>query len=659
VAFIVVNTSGLQDINRVSGAGRQSSTNAYEIDIRGLPEVLTNLTDFLDERNDHVRYETRAEVAALNSQVESPIAHLNTFSFDVGRDQVFLNSASPGLNWWTYIDPTRPPPSLGTREAADYLHDKFNINSITNYDSYYDLGNPAAYSGDPLFLSEYFTPLEAMLTLAGMERPDDVAWNIVNYLDPDRLPQGATTDPWTHTEGGEAIPLINEIVVTDVELPTGGTGYVAAVELWYPFAPITVEESDNFTLEVGIFRHQENASAQIPIMDAAYPLWSFTVAITNMQYGTNTEFLVYSNSAAQTIIFPTNSTTGGKPALIGSLDPDTGSNNVIWFLARVLKDDGSGPYPVDESMGYQSGVQARHKRALFLFDRTQGFSVNDPRANGQVKYWWNPGDSSSVDPYGSGPFPANIGGVNYPAHDPTYNTLGRTNQNCDPWSFKGHGVPIYATNGVMRNIGELGHIYRSNLDNPAEEPNPNYWWWRNINLMRSDEGTMLMDMMTVRSANRPYSGLFSINTRQWHALATAFTNLSIGLPGITGADAYPLDGGNVADLVDEIIDADCVSFTDLFDAVDGFSGGGGPIADAFRECAPNGEDSSDIYKEDTFRHIAELVTFRQNLFTVVMIAQAFAPQGDVVVAERRAVATIYRDAYTGRHFTRSFKWLTD
>ena len=128
---------------------------------------------------------------------------------------------------------------------------------------------------------------------------------------------------------------------------------------------------------------------------------------------------------------------------------------------------------------------------------------------------------------------------------------------------------------------------------------------------------------------------------------------------MSGVDSYELDGGDVADLVDEIIDADCVSFTDLFDDTDSTTGGGGPVADAFRQCAPEGDDSNDIYREDTFRHIAELITFRQNIFAIVLVAQAFAPQSDVVVAERRAIATIYRDAYTGRHFTRSFKWLTD
>lgn len=52
-------------------------------------------------------------------------------------------------------------------------------------------------------------------TAAAGKRPEDAAWNIVNHLGPDRVPQ--TTDPrkpWSQTEGDDAIPLVNEVVVT-------------------------------------------------------------------------------------------------------------------------------------------------------------------------------------------------------------------------------------------------------------------------------------------------------------------------------------------------------------------------------------------------------------------------------------------------------------
>jgi hypothetical protein len=38
--------------------------------------------------------------------------------------------------------------------------------------------------------------------------------------------------------------------------------------------------------------------------------------------------------------------------------------------------------------------------------------------------------------------------------------------------------------------------------------------------------------------------------------------------------------------------------------------------------------------------------------------QVFGPDGRTPVAERRAVAVIFRDAYTGKHFTRFLKWIS-
>jgi hypothetical protein len=63
---------------------------------------------------------------------------------------------------------------------------------------------------------------------------------------------------------------------------------------------------------------------------------------------------------------------------------------------------------------------------------------------------------------------------------------------------------------------------------------------------------------------------------------------------------------------------------------------------------------NDICREDAFRSICELITFRQNLFHVVVACQATGtdPDGDgpeeaPVLAEERATGVIMRDSYTG------------
>ena len=45
--------------------------------------------------------------------------------------------------------------------------------------------------------------------------------------------------------------------------------------------------------------------------------------------------------------------------------------------------------------------------------------------------------------------------------------------------------------------------------------------------------------------------------------------------------------------------------------------------------------------------------------TVFCASQILADDHTTVLAEKHGVATIYRDSYTGRSFTRSFKWLGD
>ena len=42
-----------------------------------------------------------------------------------------------------------------------------------------------------------------------------------------------------------------------------------------------------------------------------------------------------------------------------------------------------------------------------------------------------------------------------------------------------------------------------------------------------------------------------------------------------------------------------------------------------------------------------------------MAAQALAKDGETVVGEKRAMANVVRDSYTGAYFVRSFKWLED
>ena len=693
VSYVVVNTSGLIDVNEASGSNRLYSTHINEIDVSGTPEFIGSLNTFVNDRDTHKRYETLDELSKLNAAISEPVgavggvSSFNTFSFDLNRDVFFMKDkvTEPFTgDWWLNIDLDRPVPTIGRRDAEQYLHPKFNLNSITNYLDPNTAGKLDRYTNKKDFEDNYYTPLFNILDhiLPDQERPDDVAWNIINYLDEDRIPQRAGSDqPWTHTEGGEPIPMINEIVVREYNIgeqtemlcmgaddlsnveniqnpERGSPYYVFSIELWYPYAPVKVSHNDNFSFQLAIFDQEVSTSLGIMDNHAAIQQMKLDVSINDMEFGTDTEFLVFD----RTFGFHTN----GSPGLVRLADTENG----FWFIARVSQQTKFGLIPVDEAI-----------RTSFHITRPRVYQVNDPRSNGQIKYWrfneeekvtenltfsngmdWDPSRGDSLESM-------NV--------TPPQNIRNRGSQPvCDPWSHRGQGLPIYATNGVMRNIGELGHIFRSNLD--GEEDAPHLWYWRTLNLMHQDEGAQLLDLLTVRGHSQPSAGLFCINSRQTESIRALFHKLKIGVAGADELlehdfgrqDVDPNDIGSADEnnsVVFELNRTNLTSFTDMFNADSAEDGGGGPLADAFRRCAPsptrqrhpNQRTANDIYKEDTFRSICELITFRQNIFTIVLGAQSLAPKGDFVVAEKRAVANVYRDAYTGRHFVRSFKWLDD
>jgi Tfp pilus assembly protein PilX len=694
VAYVVVNASGLIDVNYAAGRTRTWSTNLNEIDPRNLLKNMTDPTfaQFIAGRNTHVRYETMPEAIALNSAIGPNNAGFNTFSLDTNRDQYFEMATASDLSRIM---------TLGSSYAETNLTTKFNINAIarTNADgSYRYVGytnswDYNAYKNDNNFMTEYFNPLVAILSRLKsdgsskmMERPLDVAWNIVGYLDPDLIPQGDdTTKPWARSEGGEPIPLVNEIVLQPYSGAAKATGplaggsnyYEFAVELWYPFVPMVVVPTNKFSVWVGVFTNDVNAGGgnvnELSITNLAYVATNFTFVndINNMAYGGNTEFLCVTSPLDKKICFPVRVYLTNKPAItyvtnylpIGVTNYVDGSNNTftvtnqVWFLSRVYKQEynpsvGWTNLPVDEAMGYAAGAtdgkDDDHK--LKLFTNAVGYSVADPRSNGQQQYWHT--DKA-------------IGGLGpYPFNDANQ-TLGTTNKNCDPWSRSGSGLPIFIRNGLMENIGELGYIWRSNLNGgpPWEPRGTNYFWWRTIDLMHFDEGAALLDLCTVRPTNTPTSayGVFAINSKQTNAVKAMLNNMRVGYVNGAVTNTSPLKLSDVDYLAATIIsNGPYMSFRSMFTTNKADDGGGGPVADAFRRAGTNAVPCvGDIYGEDVFRRVCELITFRQNIFIVTVAAQVFGGDGQTVVGEKRGSAMIYRDSYTGKYFIRSFKWLSD
>ena len=67
--------------------------------------------------------------------------------------------------------------------------------------------------------------------------------------------------------------------------------------------------------------------------------------------------------------------------------------------------------------------------------------------------------------------------------------------------------------------------------------------------------------------------------------------------------------------------------------------------------------------EDAVCPLPDRVSFRQNIFVIVIAAQTLSPASTpsrpVVLADQRAAVTVIRDAFTGRWTIHDWRWLTE
>jgi hypothetical protein len=592
VGWVTANCSGLLDANQIGGESRTVSTNVQELGIVALPDLLVPFESvFYSRREAYRRYESVDELSRLNAALLArPVSDLFTYSYDPGRDAYYTALSD-----------------LGSRSAL--FPDKFSINAVrdvaaTTYD---------AYRNDPAFMGTTCPDLDAVFTAAGFTDPDAMTWNVINYIDGDRLPQSLEAEPWLSSRVSEAIPLINELVISEVGGAPDNT-YQVAVELWFPFLPATVEPGDGFSLEVGVFSNALSSSESDTRLSAGTLAdWSFRTNITSMAYGGPQEFLVARSPTSKQIAVPhpTNSTQllelGEVVTYSAGSPPSTVTlTNTIWFLARVVQNVNGSNAVVDQAWA----------PAPAPFNTTGAWSTDDPRANGAPWHW-----------------------------EPETATLGSINTNCSAWSDpeEPQGLPIYHTDAAMVSIGELGHVFL-----PATATSR----WQTIDLYAPPTG-YLMDRLTVRGTNRSARGLVAIGTSNPEVTATLFRGAGLGYSNGTFAATGRIDAASA------MLAGLALSQNGPYQGFADLVSRNAPAA--MKECATNslGGAVNDIVREAPLRAITELVTFRQNIFSIILLAEALGVGGRAPVARKQAVAVVHRDAYTGRVFLRSLRMLKD
>ena len=226
----------------------------------------------------------------------------------------------------------------------------------------------------------------------------------------------------------------------------------------------------------------------------------------------------------------------------------------------------------------------------------------------------------------------------------TNNTLGSTNICSTPWSsgqYIKQGMPLFWRDGPMETIGEIGHIRTGDVTGEyhgSDENNTANWYWQTINLMSYDYGAYLLDRMTIRDTNswiagsqtlNPTYGLVNLNTTNTNVLLALYNGMGIGPTNSSGQYQQTLSAGdsNVQALVSAIIsqpNGPYSAFQSLFSS-NNTQEADDPVASAFVEVAtpnPSGNAAADeatineIQRQDPIRKILDMITFRQNLFTV-------------------------------------------
>jgi len=610
LAFLVINASGLIDANSCHAETNGiTMTDPGGVALDLLPDVSDPLR-FTEDRDLHRSYATVGELAALNRGLCTSISNLFVYSYDPNPGRYLIDADQ-----------------LGTRDAP--VTNRFPINSLTNYATY----------TEPSFSNEYLLPLMSLLQDANVTNPAPVAWNIVNFLDPDRVPYTATPFPWRENYGGEAVPLINEITlqrVTD-STPPKSNEYAFAVETWYPFAR-EFDVTAGYTLQVGVFSNFVSDVPEVDIMEHAEPAWSFEIPIESVDAGGTGTFFVATSPAAKRISFPVSITLpgfGGAPSTqqtrylpIGAATYTTFTalgapvqnmvTNRVWFLARVLQ--GPDRNPVDEAMGYGANQPEGHYHALKEFGDTDAYSVDDPRLNGRTTYWAAATNS--------------LGTTNVTA---THNQTVLT-----------QGIPVYHADKAISNIVDIGQVFH---DGTAP--------WHTLDLLNSTNGAAsLLDTLTTDapSTNAPWQhGRVNLNTRNPYVLRAIMGPPEIEQPTTTGTNRLTVTEDALNSVVSALISNTNAwpyhSFKDIFSG----DPDGGIVADALRACVPTNAGSATDYQREYFlRPLTRKATFRQNILIIILRTEALSADGHGVLAERRAVVTIYRDAFTGKWFIKQF-----
>jgi len=233
-------------------------------------------------------------------------------------------------------------------------------------------------------------------------------------------------------------------------------------------------------------------------------------------------------------------------------------------------------------------------------------------------------------------------------------------------------LPFIHFNKPFTSIGDIGHIYASynrhsqGSDDVYPEGTPLF----DTVTFSARSGAALLDVFTVHPTNAPTRGLVQANTQQRPVIQALLSDVAVGWTNsVEGAEGQRL----LRELDTQLAKWPEVYIEALTNAP--YSMGWRSFADMLPNLSTNKaiqtesvwNDSSlhpmHDYTEDALRGLIDKVSFRQNIFVIIVAAQTLSPASSeshpIVLSDQRAAVTVIRDAYTGRWTVHAWQWLTD
>jgi hypothetical protein len=617
-SYLVLNCSGLFDAN-VAGSNaslRGVGMSPTEIQISALPgwkPPPSGYDKFLGDReNVHLRYETLQEMGTL-----------------------ITNCLDPDVLLW--------PANFATysRFPSGYLQGDMSSGVVIAAE-----GN---LSGDVSAVSNREAAVKDAFVKSGIapSQADFVFNNLLDYMDIDSVPR------YLNSPCTEAVPMINEVdVFNQIEYLSSSTCVASVnikVEWFYPFVKMSP-----FTYRLS------NVVEIVQMGDAP------------------TKFLPASTNYVEDLMFRANQDKG--PDLYGLWEKDIQTTVVkiqpsdidrqsklkVRVGSQVLLVQGNAMTVVDsvphplvaanymEITNLPITIESGHSEGDVVSVPCRVAECYDPRFN------WDPNPDSEQWRYG-GDALTSIGELNKVVTEyRTTATMG-----CEDYTS------MYVADRTLLTVGELSYLLRGarSLDDAGDPNYPNIQdKWNTIKLY--DDSRLfpidrVLDHFYLGGQPTGVStGKVNPNTAQGEVMAAVFQGMPIDkYPGQSDASTVgqsePAEAFTLADAF--VNSAWAGSFTNLSDI--------GHATNVFVGTVLEGRSAFE--KESVFRNCAGLFSSRQNLFTILLAAQATdevqLPAGDwrtTIRSASRAVAEVWRDPYPdagGRHpyFVRFFKMLEE